>query len=148
MRWLTLRPRGASPVGRSPRQPGQAAVEFALVLPLFLLITAGTIEFGRGFLACAQLMQAAQSGTRYAAVLGHARDRSDIVQHVQLTAPGGMSDDVTVICSLPTTPGVAGADCVRGNLLTVMGLHRQVAIIPFFPMPALVQQASATLVVE
>src|SRR6476469_4648241 len=92
-RWLARRPRGALPVGRSPRQPAQAAVEFALVLPLFLLITAGTIEFGRGFLAYAQLMQSAQSGTRFGAVLGHARDTSDIVRHVQQTAPGGTNDD-------------------------------------------------------
>ncbi|HEY7064572.1 MAG TPA: TadE family protein [Chloroflexota bacterium] len=34
------------------RQRAQAAVEFALVVPVFLLITAGAIEFGKGFFAC------------------------------------------------------------------------------------------------
>ena len=28
------------------RRPGQATVEFALILPVFLLLTAGTIQFG------------------------------------------------------------------------------------------------------
>lgn len=126
----------------------QAAVEFALVVPVFLLITAGTLEFGRGFFAYAQLLQAAQDGTRYGAVLGNPTDTAGIVQRVQQSAPGGINDAVTVICSLPTTPGVGGAPCTRGNLLTVTVQHRQATIIPIFPLPALNEQASATMVIE
>jgi Flp pilus assembly protein TadG len=126
----------------------QAAVEFALVVPVFLLITAGTLEFGRGFFAYAQLMQAVQDGTRYGAVLGNAGDTPGITQRVQLLAPGGINDAVTVICSLPTTPSVGGAPCTRSNLLTVTAQHRQATIIPIFPLPALNEQVTVTMVIE
>lgn len=47
---------------------GQAAVEFALLLPVLLLILFGTIEFGRLFAASLVLGNAARDGARLAAV--------------------------------------------------------------------------------
>jgi len=51
------------------RESGAAMVEFAIVLPLFLLITWGVIDFGRLFFTSNSLANAVREGGRYAAVL-------------------------------------------------------------------------------
>lgn len=117
------------------------------MLPLILLVVAGAIEFGRGFYAYSQLLQATQEGARYGAVLGHAGDTSGVVQRVQQAAPGGTNDPVTVMCSKLAAPSV-GDKCLRGNLLTVTAHHRQAVMIPLFPLPALSQSAVVTMLIE
>src|SRR5919199_5492705 len=87
---------------RSGRWRGQTALEFALILPAFLLIVAGTIQFGQVFMAYAQLLQAAQEGARYGAVLPNTRNDAAIIARVQQVSPGGASDTVTV--SSTTSP--------------------------------------------
>ncbi len=52
--------------GRQHRQRGQAYVEFALVLPLLLLLIAGTIAFGQAFYAKLATQAAAWSAARHA----------------------------------------------------------------------------------
>jgi Flp pilus assembly protein TadG len=47
---------------------GQSSVEFALVLPLLLLVLFGIVEFARAFNAYNDLNQMAASGARFAAV--------------------------------------------------------------------------------
>jgi Flp pilus assembly protein TadG len=128
-------------------QRAQAMIEFALVLPLILLVAAGTIEFGRGFFAYSQLLQAVQDGARYGAVLGQADNTSGIVQRVQQAAPGGVADTATVLCSTLAAPLIS-ASCLRGNLLTVTGNHRQAVVIPIFPLPAIQQSAVASMLIE
>jgi Flp pilus assembly protein TadG len=49
-------------------EAGAAAVEFALVLPIILLILFGTIEFGRAWNVRQTLTDAAREGARVAAV--------------------------------------------------------------------------------
>jgi Flp pilus assembly protein TadG len=46
---------------------GQALVELALILPLFLLLTAGLVELGRVFLALGAVEAAAYRGATFAA---------------------------------------------------------------------------------
>lgn len=48
---------------------GAAMVEFAIVLPVFLLIAWGVIDFGRLFFTSNSLANAVREGGRYAAVL-------------------------------------------------------------------------------
>jgi len=43
---------------------GQGLVEFALAIPVLLLLTAGIIDFGRGVAAYAQLSNCAREGAR------------------------------------------------------------------------------------
>src|SRR5712691_10515823 len=47
---------------------GAAAVEFALLLPILLLIVFGIIDFGRAYNAQVTLTQAAREGVRLAAL--------------------------------------------------------------------------------
>ena len=63
--------RRLSKVGRFVRNTaGTAAVEFALVLPVLLLVTLGIVEGGRIFLALHALEKVAGDGVRYASVRG------------------------------------------------------------------------------
>ena len=60
--------RGFLAVIRSNR--GQAVIEFALVLPLLLLLCFGITEFGRAWMTMNILTSAAREGVRLAAVTG------------------------------------------------------------------------------
>jgi Flp pilus assembly protein TadG len=52
------------------KRNGQSLVEFALVLPIFLLIVLGIVEFGRLWETVNVLTSAAREGVRVAAVTG------------------------------------------------------------------------------
>ena len=53
---------------------GQSVVEFALVLPLLLVIVFGITEFGRAWMTMNVLTSAAREGARLAAVTGPDQD--------------------------------------------------------------------------
>jgi Flp pilus assembly protein TadG len=65
------------------RQKGQALVEFALVLPLLLLLLFGIVEFGRIFAADLMVIQSAREGARVGAV---GEGDTAIIQRVRDTA--------------------------------------------------------------
>ncbi len=62
------------------RYQGQGLVEFALLLPVLLLILLGTIEWGRIFFIYVNINNAAREGTRYGMV--HPTDQNGITNHV------------------------------------------------------------------
>jgi Flp pilus assembly protein TadG len=86
--------------GRKTRDRGSAAVEFALVLPLLLLIVFGIIDFGRALNAQITLTQAAREGVRLAA-LG---DTGAAIQARAAAAAPGLSG-VTVTVAASCAPG-------------------------------------------
>ena len=49
-------------------QSGQALVEFSLILPVFLMLLFGLVDFGRGFYTWQMVTNAAREGARAAAV--------------------------------------------------------------------------------
>ena len=57
-------------------QCGQSSVEFALVLPLLLLVLFGIVEFARAFNAYNDLNQMAANGARFASVGRYPGDAS------------------------------------------------------------------------
>lgn len=67
-------------------QRGQALVEFALILPLLLLLVFGIIQFGFIFHAYLTVNEAAREGARLAAVKAYAED-SAIKAKVQERTP-------------------------------------------------------------
>ena len=71
--------RGFPAVIRSNR--GNAVIEFALVLPLLLLVCFGITEFGRAWMTMNILTSAAREGVRLAAVT--APDVAAVTQRVQ-----------------------------------------------------------------
>ena len=49
-------------------QRGQSLVEFALVLPILLILVLGIVDFGMGLRAYVTLTNATREGARFAAV--------------------------------------------------------------------------------
>jgi Flp pilus assembly protein TadG len=68
MRIDTLKTRDSSTVSRLLSQRGAAYVEFAFVLPFFLVFVMGIVEFGRGFNIFHNLTNACREGARQAAM--------------------------------------------------------------------------------
>lgn len=54
-------------MAKSRRTRGQALVEFAIALPILILLVAGVLELGRGYAAAIATSDAARDGARYAA---------------------------------------------------------------------------------
>ena len=66
------------------REDGQSMVEFALILPIFLLILCGIIDFGWLFYNQLSLNNACREGARYAVV--HTAENADtqaIIDHIE-----------------------------------------------------------------
>src|SRR6266567_7565664 len=90
------------------RDRGSVAVEFALLLPVLLLLIFGIIDFGRAINAQITLTQAAREGARLAS-LGYST--SAVTPRAQSAATGLSPVTVTVTSSCPTGAGV-GVDAV------------------------------------
>ena len=84
---------------------GAAAVEFALLLPILLLIVFGIVDFGRAYNAQVTLTQAAREGVRLAAL-----NQPNVVSRTQSAAYPltGVSVSVTAC-----TPGSTADAVVR-----------------------------------
>ncbi|HEY7224258.1 MAG TPA: TadE family protein [Micromonosporaceae bacterium] len=72
----------------SGEDQGSAAVEFALVLPVLLVIIFGVIDFGRMLNAKITLSQATHDGARAAAVAGPDAANETITKAMGSLAPG------------------------------------------------------------
>jgi Flp pilus assembly protein TadG len=119
---------------------GQALVEFALVIPIFLALLFGVIDLGRVIWANDSLASAAREGARYASVhagtgnedsepLTLLATKPEIKAYTQGFAIGGGDTTVTVCFSTvhyaSSSVGCSGDDdeqgaaYQRGNLVTV-----------------------------
>lgn len=99
--------------GRSGADRGAAAVEFALLLPLMLLIVLGIIDFGRMLNAQQTLTNAAREGSRLVAF-----GQQDVVGRTQAAATGLSPVNVSIQKSCPvgasgSTGGMAGDGSVQ-----------------------------------
>ena len=87
-----------------PRDRGAAAVEFALLLPLLLLLIFGIIDFGRALNAQITLTQAAREGARLDAI---GQPSASVVTGTQAAATGLSPVTVTVTaCPANAAAGV------------------------------------------
>jgi Flp pilus assembly protein TadG len=93
------------PAPKTPRDRGAAAVEFALLLPLLMLLVFGIVDFGRALNAQITLTQAAREGARMAAL-----GEPNVVGGTQAAATGLNPVTVTVT-SCPVGAG-AGVNAV------------------------------------
>jgi hypothetical protein len=127
-------------------QEGAAAVEFALLLPLLILLLFGMIEFGLAFNARIQATNAAREAARRAVIgidnwsdLGGGLSFWQVVR--QDAGLGSITD-----CVLSTDPAVP----VIGGTLTVSFDYPMNLRIPFMPNPPSWQtgRASASMRIE
>jgi len=99
---------------RRRRERGQSLVEFALILPIFLLIVMATVDFGWALRSWISTTNAAREGARLG-VTGASRDAiitrtvnhaDDLIDRDDVTvtgAQGNTGDDITVTVSIDYT---------------------------------------------
>jgi Flp pilus assembly protein TadG len=128
---------------------GQAVVEFALVLPVFMVLVSGALEFGRVFSNMHQLTTVARCGARVGCLPGEVEDDVDfavagfmeaanlsghttttvVTDPTGETRPGGLidaqeGDTVTVTVAYPFAPFTGG---IVPGLNSTMTLHGRCA---------------------
>lgn len=95
------------------RRRGQAIVEFALVLPIFILILVGIMEFGLVFHQYLVVTSASREGARVAALGGTDADVVTMVNNATASINRGL-----------LTVNVSPAQRVRGQSVTVQVTNR------------------------
>lgn len=123
-----------------PQHHGQSLVEFALILPLFVLIVIGVFDLGRAFFASITITNAAREGARYGTL--HATDPQGICNATLSEAVSSEIalpyNDVMITCSAQSTclsSGTPSAGCGRNQPLrvTVNFLYADMVLGFFFP---------------
>lgn len=152
-----------------PRTLGQALTEFAIVLPVFLLVLYSIIEFGRYVYAVQVVNNAAREGARYAITHGSLSlcpsgpmpglapnpcdpTGANVRAVVSRFAVGVTSGPV----SFPAQPGCAGGvanpcwpvDNGRGSDVTVVARTVFKTLIPVVPLPQITVDGSSSLVIN
>ncbi len=123
--------------GESARQKrrgrsGQAVVEFALVLPLFLLLLFAAVEFGRAYFHLHLLTNASREGARVGSLLGKLNE--DVTNAVDSFMNGvGFSDAWTTTVVVEDSDGIERpgglADSAEGDRVYVtVGSNFQVIV--------------------
>lgn len=84
---------------------GQSLIEFALTLPILILILLGILDLGRGFSAYIVITNAARDGAYYGTM--HATETSAIIQRV-LTEANGSGTSITAADVSVSTTGAVG----------------------------------------
>lgn len=147
------------------RQIGQALVEFAVIIPIFLTLMYAVIEFGRFIYMVQILNNAAREGARYAIVHGEAS-----------FCPSGPVADATKACdiaganvkamvrgfaigvdpssisfptldSAPQSAWIDGTGC-RGCRVTIEVSMPFSTLVPIVPLPTVTVKGTATLVIN
>ena len=102
---------------RGQREDGQAMVEFALILPIFLLILCGIIDFGWLFYNQLSLNNVCREGARYAVV--NTADNADtqaIINHIENSAIHVFANDGVEITVTYSSPGEPTSGDITVNL--------------------------------
>jgi Flp pilus assembly pilin Flp len=143
---MRLTPR-RSRAGRSPREEGAAAVEFALVLPVLILILFGIIDYGLYFGDALDTRSGVASATRQAIVDNFDRtcsgppsltvDTGNLICMVESrTAPLAGKTYVDVI--LPTDPSNPGSNVTgwyAGGSIVVCEATAVTGVTGYVPLP-------------
>ena len=86
---------------------GAQAVEFALIVPVVLLIIFAIIQFGFAFNTQVTVTQAAREGARLAAICRNTCTPKTVLQATQDAAPGIKTSDLTIIIKYCPADGSA-----------------------------------------
>ncbi len=88
------------------RRRGAAMVETALVLPVFLLLVLGIIEFGRALMVANMVTNAAREGARMAILDGSTNSQvQTAVEDFLVASLGVASGDITTNITIEAAPG-------------------------------------------
>lgn len=127
----------------SAKDRGAVAVEFALILPVLLLIVVGTIEFGRVFSQVQVYNGAAREGARCAAVMSTAFADCTTLADVQARIDSA-SDPYPDPPAATITPSTGCTNDTIGDDVTVSWDQPMSLEIPFWGDVALTSTIEAT----
>ena len=106
-----------------PDRRGAAIVEMAIVLPVFLLVLLGIIEFGRAMMVSQLVTTAARDAGRLAIMGGSSNaEVGQAAKDFLNTTLGVDAGDVTVIISVTASGGGSGGDVAnaqQGDMCTI-----------------------------
>jgi hypothetical protein len=101
-------------VSDPPHSRGQALVEFAIALPILILLVAGVLELGRGYAIAVATSDAARDGARYAAGKAATTNGPGLAAMCSLITADLAAVTGNVSCPATARPGplpfVAGVD--------------------------------------
>jgi len=127
------------------QQRGSALLEFGLILPVFLVLTFGIIDFGRGIWAYNTLSHAAREEARYATVHGqksrYPASSSEISEIVRSRAAGLHPEQVVVATSW--TPNNE-----PGSVVRVQAQYNFKPVTPLFPPETIVLRSTSRMVIS
>lgn len=109
---------------------GVAAVEFALILPLIVIILFATIEFGIAMAKWEDYESAAREGARFAAVHCAPASPCDSPAEVWAIVKNASSDFTDTNASMPATFTVTPLACTPGGQVVVSWLQTFTINVP------------------
>lgn len=99
---------------------GATAVEFAIIVPVFLLLLGGIIEFGQAFRAQHALTNAARRGGRAASLTGSTNTAvTTTIRNDLVSSLGVLSTDVTVAIRINSNSTAQLTSAVTGDVVEV-----------------------------
>ena len=109
-------------------EKGQSLLEFALVVPILLIILAGVLDLGRLYYAYVAVTDAAAEGAAYAAIHPQVSHRSEVLQRaqeasgelVQIDPNMVQVDCPTIMSGAPITVTVSYSFTVATPLINAM----------------------------
>ena len=81
----------------SRREKGQSLLEFALILPVLLIVLAGVLDLGRIYYSYVAVTDAAAEGATYAAMYPQVSDRDEVFQRAQEASRGLVQIDNSMV---------------------------------------------------
>jgi Flp pilus assembly protein TadG len=131
-------------IGRHDGIRGAAAIEFAILASILILLMIGVVDIGMGFYRKMQVQTAAQAGAHYA--MRHGFVPTSIANAVTAATafPGiSASPAPTQYCGCPSNTGITIADCTStcpGGLtatkyvaVSAQGTYNTILTYPTFP---------------
>jgi len=126
---------------RSRAESGQALAEFALILPMFLLILLGTVDLGQLIYVVIEAASSARAAAEYGSQSAvTAADTAGMLQAAQQDAPDLTNLTVTsstITCACWTAPGTSvscstATTTCTGNILLTLQVFTQAKYTPIF----------------
>jgi Flp pilus assembly protein TadG len=81
----------------SRREKGQSLLEFALILPVLLIVLAGVLDLGRLYYSYIAVTDAAAEGATYAAMHPEVSERDEVFQRTQEASRGLVQIDNSMV---------------------------------------------------
>jgi Flp pilus assembly protein TadG len=101
---------------------GAAAVEFAILLPLLLMLVLGTIEFGRAYNAQITLTNAARDGVRVMAIANDPTGAKTAAKSAAASVSTTIATSDITLSSDACSTGTQVTLTIRYNLSTITGI--------------------------